>query len=286
MIKILVVDDQQFTRQALQAILEPEPDFEIVGKATSGPEAFEYLEQTKVDITIVDLEMPEMNGLTVTKVLGQRFPETKVIILSSNDDEDSINSAVESGARGYLLKNTSAQEIIDTIRVVRRGYFQLGPGLFEKLLSRLIQEKEQAAESLSSLKDNYARSMVELEKKIMTRNNSERQEMYRELEFQISTLKQDFRHGLENFQSQVSNQLQNGIEAANKRINTSVPDIKKIEMQIDRRNLEQQRYLNTLLASSKQAIKKLENQLDSVRYFVIFLSTIFLVIGVGMLIFN
>jgi DNA-binding NarL/FixJ family response regulator len=286
MIKILVVDDQQFTRQALQAILEPEPDFEIVGKAISGLEAFEYLEQTKVDITIVDLEMPEMSGLTVTKILGQRFPETKVIILSSNDDEDSINSAVESGARGYLLKNTSAQEIVDTIRVVQRGYFQLGPGLFEKLLSRLIREKEQAAESLSSLKDNYARSMVELEKKITARNNSERQEMYRELEFQISNLKQDFRNGLENFQFQVSNQLQNGIETANERINTSVPDIKKIEIQIDRRNLEQQRYINTLLASSKQAIKKLENQLDSVRYFVIFLSTIFFVIGVGMLIFN
>lgn len=286
MIKILVVDDIKFTRQALQAILEPEPDFEIVGKATSGLEAFEYLEQTKVDITIVDLEMPEMNGLTVTKILGQRFPETKVIVLSSNDDEDSINSAVESGARGYLLKNTSAQEIVDTIRVVRRGYFQLGPGLFEKLLSRLIREKEQAAESLSSLQDNYARSMVELEKKIIARNNSERQEMYRELEFQISSLKQDFRHGLENFQSQVSNQLQNGIEAANERINTSVPNIKQIEMQIDRRNLEQQRYINTLSASNKQAIKKLENQLDYVRYFVIFLSTIFLVIGFSMLIFN
>ena len=286
MIKILVVDDQNFTRQALQAILEPEPDFEIVGKATSGLEAFEYLEQTKVDITIVDLEMPEMNGLTVTKILGQRFPETKVIVLSSNDDEDSINSAVESGARGYLLKNTSAQEIVDTIRVVRRGYFQLGPGLFEKLLSRLIREKEQAAESLSSLQDNYARSMVELEKKIIARNNSERQEMYRELEFQISSLKQDFRHGLENFQSQVSNQLQNGIEAANERINTSVPNIKQIEMQIDRRNLEQQRYINTLSASNKQAIKKLENQLDYARYFVIFLSTIFLVIGFSMLIFN
>ena len=286
MIKILVVDDRKFTIQALQAILEPEPDFEIVGKATSGPEAFEYLEQTKVDIAIVDLEMPEMNGLTVTKILGQRFSETKVIILSSNDDEDSINSAVESGARGYLLKNTSGPEIVDTIRAVRRGYFQLGPGLFEKLLSRLIREKEQAAESLSSLKDNYARSMVELEKKITARNNSERLEMYRELEFQISSLKQDFRNGLENFQSQVSNQLQNGIEVANERINTSVPNIKQIEMQIDRRNLEQQRYINTLLASSKQAIKKLEIQLDYVRYFVIFLGTIFLVIGFGMLIFK
>ena len=286
MIKILVVDDQKFTREALQAILEPEPDFEIVGKANSGSKAFEYLEQTKVDITIVDLEMPEMNGLTVTKMLCQRFPETKVIILSSNDEEDNINSAVQSGARGYLLKNTSGQEIVDTIRAVQRGYFQLGPGLFEKLLSHLICDKEQAVENLSSLKDNYARSMIELEKKILARNNAERQEMYRELEFQISSLKQDFRSGLENFQYQVSNQLQNGIEAANEQINTSVPDIKKIEMQIDRHNLEQQRYISTLFTTNKQAVKKLESQLDSVRYFVIFLGAIFFVIGIGMLIFN
>lgn len=285
MIKILVVDDQNFTRQALQAILEAEADFEVVGKATSGTEAIEYLEQTKIDITIVDLEMPEMNGLTVTKILNQRFPETKVIILSSNDDEQNINSAVESGARGYLLKNTSSQEIVDTIRAVQRGYFQLGPGLFEKLLSYLIQEKEQAAKNLSSLKHNYAQSMVELEKKIIERNDAERQAMYRELEFQISNIKQDFRQGLENFQHQVSNQLQSGIEAANDRFN-SVPNLQKIEMQIDNRNLEQQRYINTLFAGSKQAIKKLETQVNSVRYFVIFLSTIFFIVGVGMLILN
>lgn len=285
MIKILVVDDQNFTRQALQAILETEADFEVVGKATSGTEAIEYLEHHQIDITIVDLEMPEMNGLTVTKILNQRFPETKVIILSSNDDEQNINSAVESGARGYLLKNTSSQEIVDTIRAVQRGYFQLGPGLFEKLLSCLIQEKEQAAQNLSSLKQNYTQSLLELERKIIERNDAERQAMYRELEFQISSLKQDFRQGLENFQHQVSNQLQTGIEAANDRFN-SVPNLQKIEMQIDRRNLEQQRYINTLFTGSKQAIKKLENQVNSIRYFVIFLSTIFFIVGVGMLILN
>jgi DNA-binding NarL/FixJ family response regulator len=132
-IKILIVDDQNFTRQALQTILETEVDFEVVGKATSGLEAIKYLEQSKVDIALVDLEMPEMNGLTLTKILSQRFADTKTIILSSHDGDDEINSAVEAGARGYLLKNTSAQEIGDTIRAVQRGYFQLGPGLFEKL---------------------------------------------------------------------------------------------------------------------------------------------------------
>lgn len=285
MIQILVVDDQNFTREALQAILEKEPDLEVVGKATSGTEALEYLEQTKVDITIVDLEMPQMSGLTLAKILNERFPETKVIILSGNDDEENINAAVESGARGYLLKNTTSQEIVDTIRAVRRGYFQLGPGLFEKLLSHLISEKEQAAENLSKLRSNYTQSIEELEKKIVARNDAERQAMYRELELQISKLKQDFRQGLENFQSQVSNQLQNGIDAANDRFD-SVPSAQKIEMQIDRQNLEQQRYINTLFAGSKQAIKKLETQINSIRYFVIFLSAIFFVVGVGMLILN
>ena len=286
MIKILVVDDQNFTRQALQAILSTEPDFEVVGKATSGTEAIAYLEKSQVDITIVDLEMPDMNGLTLTRILSERFPATKAIILSSHDDKDNINAAVEAGARGYLLKNTSAQEIGDTIRAVQRGYFQLGPGLFEKLLSHLIQEKEQAAKKLIDLQSNYARSLAELEQKIAVQNNAERKQMYQELELQMLNLKQDFRQGLENFQYQVSKQLQTGIEAANAQLANSAPDMEKIEMQIDNRNLEQQRYINTLFAGSKQAIKKLEGQINSVRYFVIFLSIIFFVVGVSMLVLN
>ena len=287
MIKILVVDDQNFTRQALQAILETESDFEVVGKATSGAEAIQYLEQTQVDITIADLEMPEMNGLELTQILGQRFPDTKVIILSGHDDGENIRSAVvESGAKGYLLKNTSAQEIVDTIRAVQRGHFQLGPGLSEKLLALLIQEKKETTENLSNLEKNYTQSMLDLEKKIIEKNEIERQEIYQELELQILNIKQDFRQGLENFQSQVSQQLQNGIDAANTQLSKSAPNMQKIEMQIDNRNLEQQRYINTLFAGNKQAIKKIEAQIDSIRYFVIFLSVIFFIVGVSMFIFN
>lgn len=283
MIKILIVDDQNFTRQALQVILETETDFEIVGKAPDGKEAIEYMEKTQVDIIIVDLEMPEMSGLTLTKILAQRFPDTKVVILSSHDDQDNINAAVEAGARGYLLKNTSSQEIVDTVRAVQRGYFQLGPGLFEKLLSHFIQEKEQAAESLSRLESQYAQSMIQLEEKIISRNEAERQELYQEIELQINNLKQDFRSGLETFQYQVSNQLQNGLNAANVKFQNSIPNAQKIEMQIDNRNLEQQRYINTLFAGNKQAITKLENQINSLRHFVIFLSIIFVLVSILLL---
>lgn len=268
MIKILIVDDQNFTRQALKAILEAEADFEVVGKATSGLEALEQMEQKETDVIIVDLEMPKMNGLTVTQIISQRFPSTKVIILSSHDDEDNINKAVEAGARGYLLKSTSTQEIADTIRAVQRGYFQLGPGLFEKLLSHLIQEKEQAANNLSQLETKYTQSMLKLEEKILAKNEAQRKELYQEIELQIDSLKQDFRSGLENFQYQVSNQLQSGIKAANKKFNKSILNAQEIEMQIDNRNLEQQRYINTLFAGSKQAIQKLETQLKHMRYFV------------------
>lgn len=283
MIRILIVDDQNFTRQALQAILEAEIDFQVVGKATNGTEALQYLEQRPVDITLVDLEMPEMSGLTVTKILGQRFPDTKVIILSSHDDQDSINAAVEAGARGYLLKSTSAQEIVDTIRAIQRGYFQLGPGLFEKLLSHLIHEKEQAAKNLTQLENKYAQSMIKLEEKIVSRNEAERQALYQEIDLQINNLKQDFRNGLETFQYQVSNQLQNGLEEANLRFHSSLPNVQKIEMQIDNRNIEQQRYINTLFTGSKQAMKKLEHQINSMRYFVIFLSIVFVTVSLLLL---
>lgn len=278
-IRILIVDDQNFTRQALQAILETEVDFEIVGKAPNGVEAIEYLDKTSVDIVIVDLEMPEMSGLTVTEKIRERFPGTKVIILSSHDDRNNINAAVEAGAKGYLLKSTSAQEIVDTIRAIQRGYFQLGPGLFEKLLSHLIQEKEEATTNLSELENKYAQSMSNLEQKILARNEAERMELYQEIELQINNLKQDFRLGLENFQYQVSGQLQSGLEDANNKFYKSIPNMQNLESQIENRNIDQQRYINTLFAGSKQALYKLERHINSLRHFVIFLSIIIFVIG-------
>ncbi|MEY2833771.1 MAG: hypothetical protein RLZZ574_3030, partial [Cyanobacteriota bacterium] len=103
---------------------------------------------------------------------------------------------------------------------------------------------------------------------------------------QILRLKQDFRQGLGNFQSQVSQQLQTGIDAASSQMSRSVPDMYKIEMQIDHRNLEQQRYINTLFTGNKQTLRKLENQIYILRYFVIFLSIIFFIVGVSVLILN
>lgn len=285
MIRILIVDDQNFTRQALQAILESEQDFEIVGQANNGVQAFEFMDEVCPDILIVDLEMPEMNGLTLTKIVRQRFPDTKVIILSGNDDDKNINAAVEAGARGYLLKTTSAQEIVDTIRAVERGYFQLGPGLFEKLLSHLISDRENASESLSQLEEKYSRHLAQLEQKITVENESDRQELFNEIEYQISNLKLEFREGLETFQHQVTNQIQLGLEAAKHQFNNTNPDTQTIEKQIYAHNLEQQRYINTLFSSSKQSVRKLENKVNFLRNLLIVLSIFFFAQQLAMIIF-
>jgi predicted RND superfamily exporter protein len=125
--------------------------------------------------------------------------------------------------------------------------------------------------------------MIKLEEKIVSRNEAERQALYQEIDLQINNLKQDFRNGLETFQYQVSNQLQNGLEEANLRFHSSIPNVQKIEMQIDNRNIEQQRYINTLFTGSKQAIKKLEHQINSMRYFVIFLSIVFVTVSLLLL---
>ncbi len=285
MIKILIVDDQNFTRQALQAILETEPDFAIVGQANNGIQAFEYMDKNPTDIIIADLEMPEMNGLTLTKIVRQQFPCTKTIILSSHDDEKNINAALEAGARGYLLKSTSAQEIVDTIRAVQRGYFQLGPGLFEKLLSHLISEKENATQNISNLEQKYSDRLINLEKKIAEENEKDRRELYQEIESEMNNLKLEFRDGLQNFQHQVRNQLQTGLNAANNCFNQNIPDTKEIESKIEQRNLEQQRYINTLFADSKQSLRQLEKQLNLIRYCVIFLIVAFFADKLVMLLF-
>ena len=132
-ITLIIADDQHFVRKMLEHSLALQADFEIVGLAQNGAEAIDLVRRYQPDIALVDVEMPDINGLAVTQTLVQEVPQTKVLVLSIHDDDNYIRSALEIGARGYLLKNTPAEELAHAIRFVNRGYLQLGPGLFEKL---------------------------------------------------------------------------------------------------------------------------------------------------------
>lgn len=134
MIRILLADDQTMIQKTLKLSLEPESDFQIVGSAEDGLTTLRQIEKLKPDIVLIDIEMPRINGLAATQIIHQRFSETKVLVLSSYDNEKYVKNALQSGAQGYLLKTTPAEELAKAIRCVHHGYVQLGPGLLEKVI--------------------------------------------------------------------------------------------------------------------------------------------------------
>jgi hemolysin D len=132
-IRVLLADDQPSVLEVLKSFLNPEAGINIIGSANNGKATLELVSQLQPDIALVDIEMPDMDGIAITRSIMEQFAHTKVLMFSSHDDDEYIRKALAAGARGYLLKGTPAQEIIHAIRYVQKGYLQLGPGLFEKL---------------------------------------------------------------------------------------------------------------------------------------------------------
>lgn len=135
MIRILLVDDQNIVRQGLQALLEPKPEFQIVGTAEDGKSAIEQVEILRPDVVLIDIEMPGMSGITATYQICQQFPITKILVLSSHESQKYIAQALHAGAEGYLLKNTLAEDLEQAILSVYRGLFQIESKLIRGLLA-------------------------------------------------------------------------------------------------------------------------------------------------------
>jgi DNA-binding NarL/FixJ family response regulator len=132
MIRILLADDQSLIRRGLRALLKTDSELEVIGEAENGKEAIALTETLQPDIVIMDIRMPIMDGVAATQVICQRFL-IKVLILTTFDDQDYVNQALQYGASGYLLKDTPFEELTQTIRLVHKGYTQIGPGLAPNL---------------------------------------------------------------------------------------------------------------------------------------------------------
>jgi DNA-binding NarL/FixJ family response regulator len=137
MIKVVIVDDQKVVTQGLKALLDSEPDIQIIGTGCNGQEAIDLVEQLNPDVLLMDQYMPVMDGVTATQTICSRFPEVAVLMLSGSDPDETIAIALQAGAKGYLLKNTSAEDLANSIRFLNRGYSQMGPGIMEKFLARV-----------------------------------------------------------------------------------------------------------------------------------------------------
>jgi DNA-binding NarL/FixJ family response regulator len=136
MIHLLLVDDQSLIRRGLKALLKPEPELTVLGEAGNGLEALDWLRSATQlpDVILMDVRMPEMDGVAATGAIGQEFPTVKILILTTFDDTEYVAQALQNGASGYLLKDTPAEELVQAIQLVQKGYTQLAPGLAQKLI--------------------------------------------------------------------------------------------------------------------------------------------------------
>lgn len=130
----MLVDDQRMIREALRILLESETDFQIVGTADNGFSAVNQVKELSPNVVLMNIEMPGLDGTGAAKTIAEKYPDTKVLILSSYESEEYIIRSLAVGAKGYLLKDASSQDIAAAIRSVNRGYTQISPGLVEKLL--------------------------------------------------------------------------------------------------------------------------------------------------------
>ena len=121
MINILLVDDQELLCEVLKTWLQEESDLQVVGVAKNGKEGLSKIEMLQPDIVLMDIDMPEMDGLNAAQIISDRFPQVKVIFLSGHEEDDYLGKSLRTGAKGYLLKNTTAQELVTKIRNVHNG---------------------------------------------------------------------------------------------------------------------------------------------------------------------
>jgi DNA-binding NarL/FixJ family response regulator len=139
MIRLLLVDDQNIVRKGLKVLLEAQQGFQVVGEAGNGREAIAQVESLQPDVVLMDVRMPEMDGVAATQIICRDYPETRVLVLSTFDEDDYVSRAMQFGAKGYLLKDSQVEELAQAIRAVHKGFTQLGPGLFEKAMAPATQ---------------------------------------------------------------------------------------------------------------------------------------------------
>ena len=148
-IKILIVDDHTMVRDGLNTMLSCQDDFEVVGEATNGREATVMARDLTPDVILMDLRMPVMSGVDAMRIIGKDSPDIKIIVLTTFDTDEYIYDAIEAGARGYLLKDTSREELFSAVRAVCRGESQIQPGVAAKLLNRFQKLSRQGPDTLS-----------------------------------------------------------------------------------------------------------------------------------------
>ena len=135
-IEILIVDDQELMRMGFRMVIDSQPDLAVIGEAASGTEAVEVADRLRPDVTLMDVRMPEMDGVEATRRIVAAANETKIIILTTFDLDEYVYAALHAGASGFLLKDTQPADLLSAIRAVANGDAVVAPRVTRRLLSR------------------------------------------------------------------------------------------------------------------------------------------------------
>jgi len=135
MIKVLIADDHAIVRTGLRALIKAEPTMQLVGEATGGYETISLLERTKPDILVLDLSMPDLDGIATTKKIRHEFPDLPILILTIHEDEALLRAALKAGASGYILKRAAEAELISAIGTILKGDLYVDPAMMRTILT-------------------------------------------------------------------------------------------------------------------------------------------------------
>lgn len=165
MIKILIADDQEMIRQSLLITLGNEPDFEVTDAVENGAEAISSVRKNKPDVILMDIRMPEMDGLACTELIKEQYPAIKIIILTAFDDDEYVFNALKYGASGYLLKGIPMKELVDAVRKVYEGAAIINEDIVSKVVSFFFQMAK--SNYVNPMNENSSDDLKEAEWKLI-----------------------------------------------------------------------------------------------------------------------
>ena len=175
MIRVLVVDDQAMVREGFTALLDADPEIQVVGDAADGAAAVAAARRLKPDVILMDVRMPEMDGLEATRrILADGSDETKVVMLTTFDIDEYVYEAIQAGASGFLLKDAPAATLVEAVKVVAAGDALLAPSVTRRLISALARRpRVTSSQGLDELTDREKEVLIEVARGLSNREIAE-----------------------------------------------------------------------------------------------------------------
>lgn len=172
-ISVLLVDDHHLVRNGIKSSLESDASIMVIGEGSNGQEAIEKVRLLQPDVVVIDIAMPEMNGLEAAAIITKDFPSVNVLMLSMHDDQDYVLGSLEAGASGYLLKDTSKEEFIKAIKTVHEGNKYFSSDVSEIIAKGYLQRVNNPAKKLDSDTELTKKEIAVLREIVKGRNNRE-----------------------------------------------------------------------------------------------------------------